>query len=550
MADPILYNRVPEGEGMRKCPVKGAGHAESSSDIWADAMLTDGLRKSPIVGRDRIGGPALESEDPDPEPRTEVIVELNALYPGGSEASVNAFAAVWRQANAVGLAGLPEHVGPFPGVQRITASCFQTALTLAEADALISADRALADGGPTVIFKIWPDYLLDPLIDRSSVTVKVDAAHQSFTAVGRGVVWAVVDSGIDARHPHFAGLELARENVAGAAPTVRTAGLHRDFSGLVVPTQPSTVPATGPLVDELGHGTHVAGIISGRRPADMSIVHVASSDELTSGTGFVPRTPSGDLAGMAPECELVSLKVFRQVFGSWKTSFSAVMAALEYLRTEVNVTPGVMRVHGVNLSLGCEWDPSHYAAGQSPLCQLINNLVDTGVAVVVSAGNNGEAQASNSSVGSIAVLGSITEPAHADRCITVGSTHRDAPHTFGISWTSSKGPTLDGRAKPDLVAPGEWITSAAAGTVRAEAGLPADVDGSPPLATYAEQSGTSMAAPHVCGVIAGFLSVRPEFIGKPSLVKDFLIRSAVDLDRDKYAQGAGLVDAMKMLTNS
>jgi subtilisin family serine protease len=149
----------------------------------------------------------------------------------------------------------------------------------------------------------------------------------------------------------------------------------------------------------------------------------------------------------------------------------------------------------------------------------------------------------------VAVLGSITEPGHADKCITVGSTHRDAPHTFGISWTSSKGPTLDGRRKPDVVAPGEWITSAASGTFRAKAGFPAPDSTNAPVATYVEQSGTSMAAPHVSGVIAGFLSARPEYIGCPDEVKRFVMETAVDLGRDPYAQGAGLVDAMKMLTD-
>ena len=49
------------------------------------------------------------------------------------------------------------------------------------------------------------------------------------------------------------------------------------------------------------------------------------------------------------------------------------------------------------------------------------------------------------------------------RAITVGSTHRDCPHTYGVSYFSSKGPTGDGRIKPDLVAPGERIVSCAAG---------------------------------------------------------------------------------------
>jgi subtilisin family serine protease len=69
------------------------------------------------------------------------------------------------------------------------------------------------------------------------------------------------------------------------------------------------------------------------------------------------------------------------------------------------------------------------------------------------------------------------------------------------------------------------------------------------LLTYAEQSGTSMAAPHVSGVIAAFLSARPEFIGRPRQVKRLLTESATDLGRERYAQGAGLVDLMRMLAN-
>jgi len=151
------------------------------------------------------------------------------------------------------------------------------------------------------------------------------------------------------------------------------------------------------------------------------------------------------------------------------------------------------------------------------------------------------------------VLGSITEPAHAEDCIAVGSTHRDAPYSFGVTWTSGKGPTLDGRMKPDVVAPGEWITSAATGEVQSQAGLGPWEDDDSPMSEkyprYAEKSGTSMAAPHVSGVIAAFLSARPEFIGRPRQVKQLLMDNATDLGRERYAQGAGLVDLMRMLSN-
>jgi subtilisin family serine protease len=59
-----------------------------------------------------------------------------------------------------------------------------------------------------------------------------------------------------------------------------------------------------------------------------------------------------------------------------------------------------------------------------------------------------------------------------------------------------------------------------------------------------------MAAPHVSGVIAAFLSARPEFIGRPAEVKRLLAENATDLGRERYAQGAGLVDLMRMLANA
>jgi hypothetical protein len=59
-----------------------------------------------------------------------------------------------------------------------------------------------------------------------------------------------------------------------------------------------------------------------------------------------------------------------------------------------------------------------------------------------------------------------------------------------------------------------------------------------------------MAAPHVSGILAAFLSARPEFIGRPREVKALLCANATDLGRERYAQGAGLADLMRMLVNS
>jgi subtilisin family serine protease len=137
----------------------------------------------------------------------------------------------------------------------------------------------------------------------------------------------------------------------------------------------------------------------------------------------------------------------------------------------------------------------------------------------------------------------INDPGNAELAITVGSTHRDAPHTYGVSFFSSKGPTGDGRRKPDLLAPGERITSCAAGTNLATDGGQAD----PAVAVYVEESGTSMAAPHVSGAAAALLSVRREFLGRPDLIKKVILDSAMDLGRSADFQGSGLLDLMRAL---
>ncbi|HVV11351.1 S8 family peptidase [Amycolatopsis sp.] len=517
----------------------------------------EGRHRSPIVGDLNLPP---DGETPGSGEQVPMLVELNVNYPGGLAAVRREFYALWREFADVAGGWWPEDEDPAnlveprvpSGLALIAPKLYQCVLTRADLRRMVQRDHERAEGRPPTIFRVWPDYPLHPQIDRSAPTVKANAAWQSYGARGRGIVWAVIDSGIDAGHPHFGGLELAHDDAASLRG--QTSRLHRDFSYYVDPGGNGPVSGAGDdpkraLVDEAGHGTHVAGIIAGCTP-EGAHPYVAESDD-PGNAGYVQRAHVGTLSGMAPECELLSIKVMRRKpTGVWVTSSSAVIRALTYLRTEVNIDPGVPRVHGVNLSLGVEWKPDQYAAGQSPLCQAVNQLVAAGVVVVVSAGNYGARTAAGETSNTSAVLGSITEPAHAEDCIAVGSTHRDAPHAFGVTWTSGKGPTLDGRRKPDVVAPGEWISSAATGEVRDRAGL-TPPPGAPPeeFLTYAEQSGTSMAAPHVSGVVAAFLSARPEFIGRPRQVKALLTDSAIDLGRERYAQGAGLVDLMRMLAN-
>jgi subtilisin family serine protease len=129
--------------------------------------------------------------------------------------------------------------------------------------------------------------------------------------------------------------------------------------------------------------------------------------------------------------------------------------------------------------------------------------------------------------------------------------HRYRPHTYGVTFNSSKGPTLDGRSKPDVVAPGERITSAATGGLVAGVPVLAPKAGDPKqLARYREDSGTSMSAAHVSGAVAAFLSARNEFVGQPDLLKKLFCDTATDLGRHEFYQGTGLIDVMRALSSS
>ena len=181
------------------------------------------------------------------------------------------------------------------------------------------------------------------------------------------MVWAAIDSGVQADHRHFSGLEmageLARQQAVQGAPGGLTGGLHRDFSGMVATFQLGPAGAVSAR-RRTGPRRPVAGSVAGACPADATPV-VASSEDLAQ-CRLCSTDPTGQLTGMAPNCELVGLEVMRRDdLGNSVTAWSTDLAALEYIRTEVNVGRSKMRVHGVNISLGCKSDPLHYAAGQS-----------------------------------------------------------------------------------------------------------------------------------------------------------------------------------------
>ncbi|HYX29445.1 MAG TPA: S8 family peptidase [Pyrinomonadaceae bacterium] len=465
----------------------------------------------------------------------DVIIDLNLEFPGDSNHPAGRIGArEWVKAKAREL--IDARVEGEPADQWVKSSKEQFDVSTPQyvfaslrgrvIRGLVTSDAAEhdADGSDfrrRAIYHIWPDFDIHPLTNKSVSTVKADAARASFAAFGDEIVWAVMDSGINGDHPHF------KENDNLSLKT-----FHADFTG-----------KDAPLQDDFGHGTHVAGIIAGQMPKDGSMTAVVRSRD-ENGNVTSQNIKMNAISGMAPKTKLVSLRVLDENGRGGTSNLIAAIAKIQ----DINDHGRRILIHGVNISVGNSFDPEWFACGQSPLCVEVNQLVKSGVVVVVAAGNSGYGKETTQFTGIISAgLGmTINDPGNADLAITVGSTHRDMPHIYGVSYFSSKGPTGDGRAKPDIVAPGEKIISCAAGSKKSQA-VSQTGQAAPDDCNYLEDSGTSMAAPHVSGVIAAFLSIRREFIGQPEKVKEIFLSTATDLKRERYFQGYGLVDLMRAI---
>ena len=375
-------------------------------------------------------------------------------------------------------------------------------LTRAEAERLSTQDPALAP-----FYRVWRNAKKRALLDQSIHTVQVSAAHRSYEALGEGIRWAVLDSGCAYNHPHFQDNGINEKVIAERWDCT----LDSDR-----PVQDGTKLKNGKVVrthDGFGHGTHVAGIIGGRWE----------------------RKDGRLISGMAPRAKLHVYKVLNDE-GLGDDAW--IIKALDHIAT-VNEGAGVPVIAGVNLSLGGSFDQEVFGCGHTPLCDELRRLWHQGVVVVISAGNEGFATllSTGGEIPANMPL-SIGDPANLEEAIAVGAVHQGKPHTYGISHFSSRGPTADGRNKPDCVAPGEQILSCRNDFVPNSTKI---------AELYVKMDGTSMAAPHVSGIIAAFLSRRREFVGYPDRVKSILLENCTDLGRDRAMQGFGMPNLVKML---
>ena len=337
-----------------------------------------------------------------------------------------------------------------------------------------------------------------PTVARSTLAVKADAARLLFNVSCRDLAWAVIDAGIDARHPAFR-LRTAKDKdvpLCGDAfrdPSGELANCTRvietyDFTQIDLLLDPETAeqPAhltkrlqgkqgkelkaqlktldealtsgrsidwklIGPLLripqDEgekkydspaHDHGTHVAGILAG----DWKRTDTQALEE--------------DLVGVCPDLRLYDLRVLDK---DGRGDEFSVMAALQFIR-HLNAHNDCMVMHGVNLSMSVPHDVANFACGRTPVCEECERVVASGCR----RGGRGR----QSRVPQAADAGP-----RRHRRLSLHQHHRSRerrersspsvpptaimPHTYGVSYFSSRGPTGDGRTKPDLVAPGERI---------------------------------------------------------------------------------------------
>lgn len=256
-------------------------------------------------------------------------------------------------------------------------------------------------------------------------------------------------------------------------------GHHENFKGMVYAWEDLSYDFSPEARDDHGHGSHVAGTIAG-------------------GTN-----PEGIQFGVVPQ-DLTSMAIARGLnpygMDAWLISSLAWMADPD---GNPETDDGVQVINN-------SWGSS----SRRPLYdRLVTALTEAGITCVFAAGNSGPSD------------GTVGGPGHLPNVLTVGA----VDHRKRIAPFSSRGDRIRNKAeiwvKPDVCAPGVSVLSVG------------------PKNTWQRWPGTSMASPHVTGVVALMKAVNPHL--KPRDIKLILEQTAQDLGPEgkDEAYGSGLVDA-------
>ena len=294
---------------------------------------------------------------------------------------------------------------------------------------------------------IAEDVPIAPALVETVSIINADDLH-AVGHVGENATVAVLDTGIDATHPAFAG-----SIVAQACFSTRDSNVYTVQSlcpgGFEVSLLPNAAEACGQIMapghsQQCDHGSHVAAIVAGH-----GMTYQAEQ-----------------FSGVAPAANILPVQIFTRfddpdICGAQipclRTFVSDQLRALEWLYRQRDA----FNLAAVNMSIGSGYKDRHCDL-DSPLTEIIDRLKFRGILTVIAAGNS-------------RFFDGVGEPGCISSAITVAA--MDKSGALDVSY-SNVSPLVD------LAAPGTAILSAIQGS------------------RYAEMSGTSMAAPHVAGAIA------------------------------------------------
>ncbi|MFZ4453240.1 S8 family peptidase [Salibacterium aidingense] len=257
--------------------------------------------------------------------------------------------------------------------------------------------------------------------------------------------------------------------------------------------------------DDNGHGTHCAGDAAGNGAAS-----------------------GGQYSGPAPESNIIGVKVLdNRGSGTLESIMLGIDWCMEYNQQDMDYSIDI-----ISMSLGSPAQ-RYEEEEDDPMVQMVNAAWDQGILVCVAAGNEGpEPQ-------------TIASPGVSEKILTVGALDdnntgsRDDDEVAGFS---SRGPTIYGKTKPDLLAPGVDIVSLRSPNSYVDRTQKSSRVGD----YYFTMSGTSMATPICAGVAALLLQNKPD--ASPQQIKEQLLNGS-DLwrDRDPNIYGSGYINARNSL---
>lgn len=269
--------------------------------------------------------------------------------------------------------------------------------------------------------------------------------------LGAGIVVAVLDTGIDTKHPDL------KNNIIGGRNFTPEGWSHKNFE------------------DGNGHGTHVAGTIAA----------------------------NGKIKGVAPEAEILALKVLdRHGAGN----YYSIIEGIRYATNWEGENGEKVRI--INMSLGG-------SRNDRKLEQAILEACSQGIIIVVASGNEGDGNEETYELG---------YPALYNECITVAACDENRKMA---SFTNN-------HLQVDVTAAGVEVLSTY------------------PASGYARLSGTSMAAPHIAGILALIIKLGEKKFKRTlteSEIFGMLTKCCCSLGFQASTEGNGLPELSRFFEN-